>query len=200
MTTLFWVVVLGSLLPCFLRRPETNPSKTFAAWDRRVVVIRLAAWDRRVVVIRLAEFVVIVLFLGTVYLWHWSFPITRFEREAAAAGWVLTMVGLVFIVWSRIELGRFFSITLGVKRDHQVITGGPYCWVRHPMYTGFLALLAGGALVHNSGTALLFLAAPFWGFFYWQSVVEEKLLVDQLGEAYLRYRARTGCLLPRLFA
>ncbi len=184
MTTLFWVLVLGSLLPCFARRPDTNPSKTFAAWDRRVIVIRLT------------EFATILFFLGTVYFWHWSVPITRFAREAAAPGWALTVAGLVVIVWSRIELGRFFSTTLGVKRDHQVITGGPYRWVRHPMYTGFLALLSGGALVHNSGTALLLLAAPFWGFFHWQSVVEEKLLVDQLGEAYLRYRARTGRLLP----
>ena len=186
MTTLFWALVLGSLLPCFVRRPETNPSRTFAAWDRRVIFIRLA------------ELATIFLFLGTVYVWRWSFPITRWEREAAAAGWVLTVTGLALIVWSRVELGRFFSTTLGVKRDHQVITGGPYRWVRHPMYTGFLALFAGGALVHNSGAALALLAAPFWGFFYWQSVVEERLLADRLGDAYCEYRARTGRLLPRL--
>ena len=103
----------------------------------------------------------------------------------------------ILLVWTFQNLGRNLTDTVVTRKVHSLVTAGPYRWVRHPMYTGFLALLAGGALVHNSGTALALLAVPFWGFFYWQSVVEERLLVDQLGDAYLQYRARTGRLLPR---
>ncbi len=183
---LFWTIVLVGLAPFFLRyRSLTPPSKAFIAWDRQVIAIRLAEW------------VTILFYLGTVYYWRWSLPLTSHARAAAVAGLAVTAAGAALASWSKVVLGDFFSTTLGVKKDHQVITSGPYRWVRHPIYTGLLLVVVGGALVYDSGTALLLLAVPFCAFFYWQSVLEEKLLVNHLGEAYLQYRSKTGRLLPR---
>ncbi len=187
-TTLFWIMVGAGLLPFFLRIPTRieRPSRAFAAWNRSIILIRAA------------EFATIFLYLAADYLWHWSFPLTQHLVPAAAGGLVITLAGVALASWSRIELGQYFSTTLGVKKEHQLITTGPYRWIRHPIYTGLLLLLLGAALVHNSGSTLLMLFVPFCIFFYWQSVLEERLLENHLGDAYRRYRDRTGRLLPRI--
>ena len=185
--TLFWVIVLG-LLPAFAPRwfHYVPPDEAFVGWDRQVI------W------IRLSEFAAIFIYIADVYFWRWNFLLTPWPQVAAIVGLVLALAGVILTVWTKRCLGAFFSTTLGVKRDHQVIQTGPYRWVRHPMYSSLLLVILGGALVYNSGAVIVLLAIPFAGFFYWQSAVEERLLVKHLGEAYLQYRARTGRLVPRL--
>lgn len=187
-TTLFWVLVLLGLGPLFFRLPSNweHPDQAFVAWDRRIIRIRLA------------EFSAIVVYLLDVYLVGWSFPLTPWPHTTPLAGLAVTLLGVIIAAWSKIRLGANFSTTLGVRREHQLITTGPYRLVRHPIYTGLLLVILGGALVYNTGAALVLLVLPFYGFFYWQSVVEEKLLAGHFGEAYTRYRATTGRLLPRL--
>jgi protein-S-isoprenylcysteine O-methyltransferase Ste14 len=56
-------------------------------------------------------------------------------------------VGLSFAVWARLRLGRNWSSVVTVKEDHQLIRGGPYAIVRHPIYTGLLLGFLGMALI-----------------------------------------------------
>ena len=184
----FWIIVLVGLVPLFVFRYRslTLPDKAFVAWDRNVIWVRLVEWAD------------IFLYLAVVYHWDWDFPLTRYPRAAAAAGLFVTLPGVAVTAWSKIALGEWFSTTLGVKPGHQVITRGPYRFVRHPMYSGLLLVLLGGALVYNSGAVLVLLFAPFCAMFYWQSIIEERLLAAHLGEGYSQYRAATGRLLPRL--
>jgi protein-S-isoprenylcysteine O-methyltransferase len=52
------------------------------------------------------------------------------------AGVVLIAVGIGLRAWSIATLGRFFQYQIKVQPGHQVVTGGPYRYVRHPSYTG----------------------------------------------------------------
>ncbi len=187
-TTLFWAIVLIGVVPFYVRLPERRwrPDEVFAAWDRAIIRIRAAEWAA------------ILVYLATVYVWPWNFPLTPYPRAAPVAGLILTAGGAFLSTWSKVRLGAWFSTTLGVKRDHQLIDTGPYALARHPIYTGLALVLLGGTLVYNRGPALLFLFLPFCAFFYWQSVVEERLLVNHFGDAYRRYRERIGRLLPRI--
>jgi len=54
--------------------------------------------------------------------------------------------GLLFSVWARRYLGRNWSRAVTIKKDHELITSGPYSLVRHPIYTGLLVGLFGCAL------------------------------------------------------
>ncbi len=182
--TAFWIITLTGLSPLYLRLFDSGHRRPFVARSRWVIVIRLA------------EFATVFLFLAAIFGRHWDFPLTRFSAAAAAAGLILAASGAFLTSWAKIRLGAQFSITLGVKQGHQLISTGPYAWVRHPIYTGLLLVLLGGALVYNSGAVLVLLAAPFYCFFYWQSTVEEKLLVAHFGDEYRRYRTHTGRLLP----
>src|SRR5262249_11016722 len=64
----------------------------------------------------------------------------------AALGAVLTLVGLLFTVWARIYIGRNWSGVVTIKADHELVTGGPYGLVRHPIYSGLALAFVGSAL------------------------------------------------------
>lgn len=70
--------------------------------------------------------------------WQWKFW--------AAVGAALTLLGMLFMVWARIYLGHNWSGVAAVKADHELVTGGPYRWVRHPIYSGLALALVGTAI------------------------------------------------------
>jgi protein-S-isoprenylcysteine O-methyltransferase Ste14 len=115
------------------------------------------------------------------------------------AGLTLVGLGLVLRVWVRLTLGRLYSGRLQVKTGHRVVTSGPYRFVRHPSYDGFLLEALGLVVGFSSllgGLAWLFLLVP--GFIY-RIRVEEKLLVDEFGIEYRRYARRTRRLVPGIY-
>ena len=130
---------------------------------------------------------------------HVSFLAIRFHnrRTIALAGLILTILGLAFSAWARDVLGRNCSGRIVIQIDHQLITAGPYAYVRHPLYTGLLIALAGTTLVSGDYGSLLglFLAINI---FRLKARREEQLLEAEFGAGYAVYRAHTGGILPRI--
>src|SRR5215470_1659753 len=56
----------------------------------------------------------------------------------AAAAILLTAGGISFAIWARFYIGKNWSSTVTIKVGHELIRGGPYAWVRHPIYCGLL--------------------------------------------------------------
>jgi protein-S-isoprenylcysteine O-methyltransferase Ste14 len=80
-------------------------------------------------------------------------------------------------------------------RGHELVADGPYRRVRHPIYTGVLAAVAGTALAIGEGRALLALAlavAALWR----KLTLEEAVMRNEFGDAYAAYCARTRALIP----
>jgi protein-S-isoprenylcysteine O-methyltransferase Ste14 len=130
---------------------------------------------------------------------HISFLITRFHssRAIAIAGLILTIIGLAFAAWARDVLGRNWSGRVIIQVNHQLITAGPYAYVRHPLYTGLIAAFAGTALVSGDyGSLLGFIIAV--NIFRLKAHREEQLLESEFGATYSIYRAHTGGILPRI--
>ncbi len=130
---------------------------------------------------------------------HISFLSTRFHSSHAIAlvGLILTILGLAFAAWARDVLGRNWSGRVIIQVDHQLITAGPYAYVRHPLYTGLMTAFAGTALVSGDYGSLLgfFLAVNI---FRLKARREEQLLESEFGATYSTYRAHTGGILPRI--
>jgi protein-S-isoprenylcysteine O-methyltransferase Ste14 len=86
-----------------------------------------------------------------------------------------------------LELAGIRQVQGTMRRDPPLQIGGPYRWVRHPVYLGWMLLLFGTArltgdrLVFAALTSLYLAVAVRW---------EERSLLDAYGDDYARYRAR----------
>jgi protein-S-isoprenylcysteine O-methyltransferase Ste14 len=89
-------------------------------------------------------------------------------------------------------------VSLQLKDGHKLITTGVYEKIRHPMYTAFwLWALAQALLLPNwiAGFAGL---VGFGALYLLRVGPEEQLMIDQFGDEYRDYMARTGRILPKL--
>jgi len=114
------------------------------------------------------------------------------------AGLVVEALGLALAIWSQRHLGRNWSGEISIKVDHQLIRSGPYRRVRHPIYTGLLAMYVGSALVTGEWLALIGLAAVTLA--YGRKIrLEEANLKVAFGVAFDAYRRETWALVPGVF-
>jgi protein-S-isoprenylcysteine O-methyltransferase Ste14 len=112
-----------------------------------------------------------------------------------AIGLALCIAGVGLAIWSRYLLGRNWSAAVQLKDDHALVTAGPYRVVRHPIYSGFLLLFLGNALMVGDWRGLLAVAIVFASF--WVKLrTEERWLAEHFGPRYLDYRDRTKALVP----
>jgi protein-S-isoprenylcysteine O-methyltransferase Ste14 len=115
----------------------------------------------------------------------------------AALGAVMTLVGLLFTVWARVYLGRNWSGVATIKADHELVTGGPYALVRHPIYSGLLLAFIGSALAVGELRGVLAVALALVAIVH-RIGVEERLMRQQFGAAYDAYAGRVPALVPGL--
>jgi protein-S-isoprenylcysteine O-methyltransferase Ste14 len=119
------------------------------------------------------------------------------ESTLAWAGVALTAAGLGLAVWARFCLGRYWSARVTLKQDHRLIRGGPYAWVRHPIYTGMLGGALGRTLVLGEWRGVLAVVLMLVTHSL-KARREEAMLYRQFGEEYASYRRSTGFLFPGL--
>ncbi len=113
-----------------------------------------------------------------------------------ALGVVLCVAGIGLRYWSRRVLGRFFTIGVVRQEGHTVVREGPYRFVRHPGYLGFILFCLGLPLVVGSWLGLLVLSLPSIVVFVWLVRVEDRKLAEALGDEYVRYQAESARLVP----
>lgn len=111
-------------------------------------------------------------------------------------GITLMILGILLRQWSIYVLGRFFSGVVGTQKDQKVIDNGPYRYVRHPSYTGALLILIGIGLSVQSWGAVITLMVIFILAYGYRIYIEEKALISQLGEEYIKYTKRTKRIIP----
>ena len=109
------------------------------------------------------------------------------------------LFGLGLRIWAAATLGGYYTRTLMTTKDHRVVTTGPYARVRHPAYLGVILLWSGfGFLSSNLAIALVF-PVVFVIVYLYRISVEEKMLVKELGDDYVRYQRRTRKLIPFVY-
>jgi protein-S-isoprenylcysteine O-methyltransferase len=113
-------------------------------------------------------------------------------------GFALSLYAFVILVWVPRVLGRFLVPQAVVFTDHALITSGPFRFVRHPSFSGALALWVGTAL----GT-LNWLLLVLWFLLVVgktiQAQAEEELLHTKFGSAYEAYTRQTGRFFPKIW-
>jgi protein-S-isoprenylcysteine O-methyltransferase Ste14 len=142
------------------------------------------------------------LFVAGALLWSPSQQFNALHARFVASGpvteWAgaaIVAAGFAFTVWARVHLGTNWSGIVTVKRDHTLITSGPYAIVRHPIYTGLLLAFAGTAIALGEVRGVLAVAIATASL--WRKLrLEERWMGEQFGDAYERYRCRVRALVP----
>jgi protein-S-isoprenylcysteine O-methyltransferase Ste14 len=130
-------------------------------------------------------------------------PLTLY---APARGWLLALGSLLYFpgmalaLWSRLALGKNYFVSTGMGtqlfKEHQLVTHGPFAYVRHPMYLGIIFAALGSLLLYHTWTTLLF--ACFAPFLVRRARREEQALAQEFGESWHEYCNRVPLLFPRL--
>ncbi len=116
-----------------------------------------------------------------------------------AVGIVLMWAGIAVRQWAITLLGRFFTVDVRVQADQMVIDRGPYRWVRHPSYSGMILTFLGMGLTLGNWLSLFVLAVVPTGGLIFRIHVEERTLLNALGEPYCHYAASRNRLFPGLW-
>jgi len=122
-------------------------------------------------------------------------PISDKPFGPRVIGVILFTFGLLIAILARLELGNNWSdIETGeVKQDHMLVNGGVYRYIRHPIYSGDLAMLLGLELCLNSW---LFLAVVAIAIPTIYKAVREEEVLSQTVTGYQAYRAQTKRFIP----
>lgn len=110
-------------------------------------------------------------------------------------GFAVLTLGVALRLGPMLELGRRFVSVVALQEGHTLHTRGFYAAVRHPSYLGILLMDLGFAGVFRSVVALALMPLVFW-MFKRRMDVEEGFMVEQFGDDYRRYMARTARILP----
>ncbi len=112
-------------------------------------------------------------------------------------GWVgalLTAIGIGVAIWARVNLGRNWSSRPAVKEQHELVTTGPYAYVRHPIYSGIMLAALGTALMTSifGIVMLVFISITF----ALRINKEEQIMLELFPKQYPEYQKRTKHLVP----
>jgi protein-S-isoprenylcysteine O-methyltransferase Ste14 len=103
-------------------------------------------------------------------------------------GWAVAAAGLVLVVWAFRTMGPSLSPFPRPPRDAELVRGGPFRFLRHPIYVGAVLFFAGLSLVFS--VYALVLSGVLAVFFLFKARREERYLDERFPE-YADYRRRT---------
>jgi len=113
-------------------------------------------------------------------------------------GAALVILSFPLLIWTHRSLGANFNTILGTRDRHNLVTHGPYRWVRHPMYSALFLFLLGTLLLTGNLLVGGFLMVSFLITVGTRVAKEEGILEEAYGEEYRTYKSRTGRFVPRL--
>lgn len=116
--------------------------------------------------------------------------------EVRWTGLAFGMFAVVGATWALATLGGNISPTVLTREDQELVTRGPYRWIRHPLYaSGILLLFSIGVMAEN----LFIIGWVLMGLLLLVLVViprEERELLKRFGTDYAEYQRRSRALVP----
>jgi len=128
--------------------------------------------------------------------WDW-WPVGQGVSDFLA--WIAIVffgAGLGLFWFSHRTIGSFWSIRIEIKKEHRLVTRGPYRYVRHPLYTALFLGYLGTLLALQSWTLTVWFPVFLVSYLLFAKE-EERVMENGFGEAYRAYRQQAGMFLPR---
>ena len=155
-------------------------------------------WILRVIFVVIIVFVLTRIGNGTAHYSNYNSRLSNHiflpSLPLAWLGALFAASGIAFAVWARIYLGKNWSPAPRIKENHELVVGGPYAYVRHPIYTGVILAAFGTVL---SGTFIGIFMFIFSSIIFLLRIKkEEKIMLKLFPNEYPAYQARTKKLIP----
>lgn len=182
---IFWAVYLWAMLPemRILRRAHER-AKDADSRDHGSVRVMTAGISTA-----------LVLAFPLAFLERWSFPESR-HRALFLGGIVLIVLGSLLRRYCWRTLGEYFTGDVQARPGQPVIRTGPYSLVRHPSYSGGILMHAGIGLALSSWLSLAVLTITALATYIYRVRIEERALLDTLGEPYRLYMQERKRFIP----
>ncbi len=189
-----WVAVaaLGASMVIsiyFRRRAAQSGERINHAQEEGILMVILR------VVFGLALWLSALLYLVYPAWLAWSQVDLQLWLRWAGAGLMVLCVPLFYWLFS--SLDRNITGTVAIRKDHNLVTSGPYAYVRHPLYSVGLLAFSGFVLLTSSWW-IAFLVVMTGIYLVRRTPLEEKRLLERFGDEYREYMQNTGRYLPRL--
>jgi protein-S-isoprenylcysteine O-methyltransferase Ste14 len=179
-------ILYTSIRGIYARRTKGN-EKTVSRFDAQDRILMILVFT--------GNLLLPILYLFTPWL---AFADYRLPVWAPWCGVIVMSVALWLFWRAHADLDRNWSITLELRKGHQLITHGVYRAIRHPMYAAILLFgLAQGLLLQNwlaGWSAVVTFAVMYIG----RVRREEQMMCEFFGQEYRDYMQHTGRLFPRL--
>lgn len=151
---------------------------------------------------RLSYLLLLIIAFGLVY---WRRVTISFLNERllpphkaiAYLGVAISIAGIILAIASRMQLGKNWSGTVTIKKDHELIQSGPYRLVCHPIYTGALMGLAGAALIQCEMKDLIAVIVLVIALHI--KMAKEEVFLSQIFPEYDSYKKKTKKIIPFIY-
>ncbi len=127
--------------------------------------------------------------IGRIYHWNTFFAI----------GASLVIFGLIIRIVSILTLKQHFTYSVAKIENHELIETGLYKVIRHPGYLGQLIVFIGISTSMSNWLSIILMLFPVAVGYFYRIIVEEKFMVEELGNRYLDYQKRTKRLIPLVY-
>lgn len=121
-------------------------------------------------------------------------PFGAFTERVATAGAIVCFLGLQLAIWARVTLGRSWGMPMTLHDDPELVTSGPYSFVRHPIYTALSLMLIGTSLVFPFMVLPSLIMIAYCTF----AARREERDMEQRFPGYADYKRRSKFLVPFL--
>jgi protein-S-isoprenylcysteine O-methyltransferase Ste14 len=114
--------------------------------------------------------------------------------EIGITGVALVAAGVGLAIWARAYLGKNWGLPMTLQQQPELVTSGPYRFVRHPIYSGWILAMTGSALA--SGAFWMCVQFVFCAYFVFSAFAEEAILSKEFPTEYPKYKKRSKMLIP----
>jgi protein-S-isoprenylcysteine O-methyltransferase Ste14 len=127
--------------------------------------------------------------IGRIYAWNTLF----------AVGMGLFVIGFIIRIHSLLTLKQYFTYSVAKVENHKIIESGLYKFIRHPGYLGQLIIFLGISISISNWLSILAMMIPVTIGYLYRIKLEERFMLEQMGEDYLNYQKRTKRIIPMIY-
>lgn len=142
--------------------------------------------------------IILSIIMAQVVKFNLVFPITDSILIYYISAFLVTL-GIVLRFFIIRNLGKYFTVDVTIRENHQIKKDGFYKLIRHPSYAASLLTFLGFGLYLNNWLSLIVAFLPAFFAFSYRILIEEKALIQQFGQDYLDYKKATHKLIPFIY-